>query len=296
MKVFEVLKFVLSHPLNRGRAFPAVSRVLRWQLASRLLHEAEFSLPFVNQTRMLVNRSGATSNFYCGLHEPDEMGFALHVLNLGDLFIDIGANVGAYTMLAASVGASVVAVEPIRDTYARLAANVRLNGFDSVVRAHRIGLSDTNGRLRFSTSQDSINHVLAPGEVVPATEVDVVTLDSLLAGQAPTLIKIDVEGHELPVLRGADKTLTSKTLLAVIVETNGSGLRYGIPDTDLYGFMAARDFEPFVYSGLGRALTKVDTSDGPAPENTVFLARTNIEKTKQRISTARTSTLVNASI
>lgn len=295
VKILEVLRFILAHPLNRGGAVPAMSRLLRWQLASRLLPEAEFSLPFVNRTRMLVNRSGATSNFYCGLHEPDEMGFTLHVLNPGDIFVDIGANVGAYSVLAAEAGASVVAIEPIPDTWTRLTTNIRLNGFESLVTAYRVGLSDANGSLRFSTNKDSINHVLAPGEDVPAVDVDVVTLDSLLGGRSPALIKIDVEGHELPVLRGAEKTLASESLLAVIVETNGSGVRYGIDDSDLYAFMMKRSFEPHAYRGTSRTLTRVPDK-GPLPENTIFLARTHMERTRALIGAAGRSKLVNASI
>ena len=298
MKLLQVLRFVLSHPLNRGKALVAFRRVVRWQLAVRLLPEAEFSLPYVNGSRLLVKRgmTGATGNFYCGLHEQDEMGFALHVLRRGDVFVDIGANVGSYTVLAASLGARVVAVEPIPGTFDRLIANVRLNGMESSVTAHRVGLSDRNGSLRFTTDYDTVNHVMGETENLPGTDVAVVTLDSILTGVSPALIKIDVEGHELPVLIGAGRTLESSSLLAVIMETNGSGLRYGISDAQPYKLMEARGFEPHTYSAVTRVLTRLAMHAGTSVLNTVFIARGKVDEVRARIARAPRATLINGSI
>ena len=62
-----------------------------------------------------------TGNIYCGLAEFADMAFVLHVLRAGDLFVDIGANAGAYTLLASSVaGAKTTCFEPVPATYARL--------------------------------------------------------------------------------------------------------------------------------------------------------------------------------
>lgn len=298
MKLLQVMRLVLSHPLNRGKRTAAFLRVLRWQLAARLLPEAQFSLPYVNGSRLLVTRgaTGATGNFYCGLDEQDEMGFALHVLRRGDVFVDIGANVGSYTVLAASLGARVVAAEPIPNTFDRLTANVRLNEMQSSVTAHRVGLSDKNGTLRFTTSYDTINHVMAKSENLPGADVPVVTLDSILRGESPTLVKIDVEGHELPVLMGAATTLASASLLAVIVETNGSGLRYGISDAQLYGLMEVRGFEPHTYSAVTRVLTRLDMHAGTSVLNTVFIARGKVDEVRARIARAPRATLINGSI
>jgi hypothetical protein len=60
-------------------------------------------VPFVGDTRLLVARGmrGATGNVYVGLHEFEEMAFALHALRPSSRFIDVGANVGSYTVLAA---------------------------------------------------------------------------------------------------------------------------------------------------------------------------------------------------
>lgn len=138
MKVLQVLRSILSHPLNRGKAFAALLRVVRWQLAARLLPEAEFSLPFVNDSRLLVTRgmTDASGTFYYGLHEQDEMGFALHVLRPGDVFVDIGAKTRVLMRLDMRAGTSVLntvfiergKIDEVRALVARAPAATLING------------------------------------------------------------------------------------------------------------------------------------------------------------------------
>jgi len=79
---------------------------------------------------------GATGNIYVGLHEFEQMAFLLHCLRSEDIFIDVGANVGSYTVLAsAAVGAKTIAFEPIESEYNGLMANIELNGIAHLVDA-----------------------------------------------------------------------------------------------------------------------------------------------------------------
>ena len=96
-----ILHFIWSQPLNKDARLRAVLRFFRWQIASRLI-KCSIAMPFVEDTLLLATSgmAGATLNWYNGLHEPREMGFALHLLRPGDLFVDVGANVGSYTVLA----------------------------------------------------------------------------------------------------------------------------------------------------------------------------------------------------
>ncbi|TMC68336.1 MAG: FkbM family methyltransferase, partial [Chloroflexi bacterium] len=93
--------------------------MVRWQFVSRLI-AGPIALPFVEGTSLFAMRgmTGATGNWYCGLHEVREMAFVLHLLRAKDHFLDVGANVGSYTVLAGgAVGARVTAVEPIPETF-----------------------------------------------------------------------------------------------------------------------------------------------------------------------------------
>jgi hypothetical protein len=149
-------RFIASHPLTRDRKLAAFARFARWQLESRL--RSEVIVPWIAGTRLAVRRGmrGATGNIYCGLHEFTEMAFTLHLLRVGDLFADIGANVGSYTVLAAGVcGARVVAVEPGARAGAALAKNVMLNSLGDQVSVQDVTLGASAGELAFSTAQDT---------------------------------------------------------------------------------------------------------------------------------------------
>jgi len=94
--MWSLLKFVWHHPLNASGQLAALWRVLRWQLTARLM-PGLIELPFVQGTSLFAMRgmTGATGNWYCGLHEVHEMAFVLHLLRPGDHFLDVGANVGS---------------------------------------------------------------------------------------------------------------------------------------------------------------------------------------------------------
>ena len=223
MSLLNTISFIWKHPLNRSHQWRAVYRFLRWQIASRLMPESAFGVPFVNNTRLFMSRgmTGATGNWYCGLHELSEMGFVLHVFNEGDVFVDVGANIGSYTIIAAgAIGARVVAIEPIPATFKRLEENIDLNRLNDRVRAHCLGLSDKPGILMFTSHLDTVNHVVAKSEPGNSISIPVTTLDDLLQGTSPTIIKIDVEGHEVAVLEGSKKTLSNPALIAILLETN----------------------------------------------------------------------------
>lgn len=290
--MWSLLKFVWNHPLNAEGKPAAVWRVLSWQIATRLMH-GMIALPYVQGTSLFASRgmTGATGNWYCGLHEVHEMAFVLHLLRPGEHFADVGANIGSYTVLAGgAVTARVTAVEPIPETFAHLLRNVALNGLNERVRCCQAGLSVQPGTLRFSAGLDTVNHVLAEGEDLPGVDVPVIRLDDLVGQDVPTLMKIDVEGHELAVLHGGQATLGDLRLLAVIMETNGSGVRYGVSDNQLLDVMRGHGFVPFGYDPFARRLVDVTESSG----NTVFVRdRTAVEA---RVKSAPKFSLVNGEI
>ena len=285
---FSLLKFVFAHPLNAHGRFSALVRVLRWQVVSRIA-PGPVALPFVDDTFLWCKRgmTGATGNYYCGLHEPDEMAFVAHFLRPDDLFLDIGANVGSYTLLASSSGAKVVAVEPVPSTFNHLQMNVLLNRFQSTVRLMNIGLADSVGELRFTNSLDTMNHVLADGELGPYVSVAVDTVDNVVGASVPTVIKIDVEGYETAVLAGATATLCNRNLQVVICETNGSGSRFGKSNEDINDILLRCGFLACSYDAASRAISP-EISSGL---NTIFIR--NVAGASLRTKESRQLRLVN---
>jgi FkbM family methyltransferase len=262
------VRFIASHPLTRDRKLAAFTRFARWQLESRL--RSEILVSWIGGTRLAMRHGmhGATGNVYCGLHDFAEMSFVLHLLRSGDLFADIGANVGSYTVLTAGVrGARVVAIEPDPDAGINLSRNIAINGLGDRVRMEAVALGDSVGELAFSTGHDTMNHVLSDREGTHR-KVRQTTADLLFADETPLAMKLDVEGYEAAVLAGARTTLGDPKLKALIVELNGSGSRYGFDDQQVHRTLLERGFAPFNYNPVSRMLA---AQQGICTQNTIYV-------------------------
>lgn len=252
-----LIRYLTQHPLNRRMQLRNLPGIARWYLASRLLHGAAVIVPFVNRSKLIAipGRWGSEANVLCGLHEFADMGFLLHILRPGDLFCDVGANVGTYTILASSaIGARSMAFEPIEATYTDLVANIAVNGISDLAMACRLAIGSKPGQLNLTNAHDTTNHVELNDQVGGLQSVEVDSLDRRLAGEAPVLLKIDVEGWESETLAGGEATLNDHRLKAVILELNGSGHRYGFSDEDTHRLMLSAGFEPFGYAPFERRL------------------------------------------
>ena len=272
MSLISTLSYILRHPLNRSAKCLALLRFLKWQAGSRLVPGAVL-VPFVNDTVLVVSpgMTGATQEIYTGLHEFEDCGFLLHLLRADDLFVDVGANVGVYSVLAAgAVGATAVAIEPVPTTFAKLRLNLRTNGLDGKARAHNIGLGRTASTLRFTVDRDTMNHVITDESWAgPSVQVSVRTLDAVLDGQSPSLIKIDVEGWESEVLAGAEAALRQPSLLALIVEMNGQDPAFNSNEKAVHDCLLLNGFAPHAYNPFTRSLTPLPSKHLSAP-NTIY--------------------------
>lgn len=131
------------------------------------------------------------------------------------LFVDAGANVGFHSLMLASVrpDLDIVAFEPHPELHPLLVANVAANRFARVT-AERCALSDREGTRPFYLNRSHMSASLEPGfdrAHAGVVDVPVTTLDAYLARRAGVpgrfLLKVDVEGHEGPLLAGAEQTL-----------------------------------------------------------------------------------------
>jgi FkbM family methyltransferase len=271
MRIGNTLRYILGHPLNRNHPVKAIQRFLAWQIGSRLVPGAVV-FDWIGGAKIIARRgeTGITGSIYCGLQEFEEMSYVLHTIAPNDLFVDVGANIGAYTILACAVkGARGYCFEPVPGTYARLRANLRLNDLDERVTSLNMGVSDEEGVLHFTNDQDTVNHVATQNEKNNKNVVSVAvkTLDTVLRDEAPSIIKIDVEGFETPVLQGASKTLAQPSLHSIIIELNGSGARYGFDERALAKLLEAAGFRAYRYHPMERRLEALVLSSLQYPGN-----------------------------
>jgi FkbM family methyltransferase len=165
--------------------------------------------------------------------EPDTITW-LDQLRSGDLFVDIGANVGVYTLYAAiKRGADVIAFEPEAQNFAALNRNLLTNRVGDRVSAWPLALSDHNGLTRLNLADMTVggsHHVAGtpidewgrpfiPRHVQGSVAMSLDTaLESVASGKCPRFVKIDIDGGEEAVLAGMSRVLADRRLEQVLVE------------------------------------------------------------------------------
>lgn len=284
-KIYYTLQSVASHPLKRGHKWRAMREFCVAQLAVRLI-PGDVCVAFPNQTRLLVSpRMKGSAHFISpGLCEFDDMSFVTHFLRADDLFADVGANVGAYTVLASGVsGARTVCFEPSPSTFQYLEQNVRINDLASKVRMFNAAVGRSPGRLRLTQNLGTENHICQQTGRDGGVEVEVTTLDTVLAATPPALMKMDVEGFETEALGGAEALLSRPGLEAMIIERGGMASRYGYDETSLHQRIRAMGFIPCSYSALERRLFEIS----PEKEGNIIYVR-DFNRVRQRVQSSPT--------
>lgn len=139
--------------------------------------------------------------------------------------LDVGANIGLFTLFmiwkyGRDRFAAIHVFEPNPDTYARLTRNLAANGLEGLCTAHMLALSDRAGTIYMESPRGySVLNMISETGTVP---VQCETLDVWRTTQGIAkvdLFKVDVEGHELPLLRGAPTTLDVSDHLFIEVKS-----------------------------------------------------------------------------
>lgn len=285
-KIKRTMGFILTHPLGKRHPLRAFLRFLYWQFQTIIFRSDFIVKTFISPVKFYARKglTGISGNIYTGLHEFNDMAFLLHLLRPDDIFFDIGANVGAYTLLASGIcHAQSTALEPVVTTFHILNKNIVLNKLQDKVTLLNCGAGAVSGNVTFSVHEDTTNHVIAHDErVANKQNLPVINVDSLLITHHPCLIKIDVEGYETKVLKGMKETLELPSLKAIIIELNGSGGRYGFNEGDIHDLLVAKGFRSFAYDPFTRSLTKLATY---GQHNTIYCR--DIPFIMERIRTAK---------
>jgi FkbM family methyltransferase len=187
---------------------------LRWRFTSR-----PFWVRLGNGLPVRIpHGGGALFIYYAGWSEPDLAAFLERRVEPGHVVLDIGAHIGEFTLLAAARGATVHAFEPDPANATLLRANVARNDFQSRVTVHEYAVSDHEGEMRFLAHHNpslsalwTEQHAAGPASTV---RVRVRRLDSIELSRVD-VIKIDTEGAELAVLRGAARLLATFSPIVV---------------------------------------------------------------------------------
>mgnify|MGYP003988293297 FL=1 len=270
-----------KHPLVENPVYA----IARYLIVNVLFIFQVFNLKvkWVNNLKYYLSNedSSMKENYYCHIGNFDDSLFILNYINPDETFVDVGANVGHFTLLTNGlIGAKTISIEPVKKTFARLVANINLNKLSNVI-AHNIAISSSNEYLKIINHRGELNKVSCENEKKYEI-VRALTLDQLLMKEDNvSLVKIDVEGYEKYILKGAKKTLSNKNLNIIIIELNGLNNYYKYNELDVINILIENNFRPFRFIPNEKKLYPLSNKNSLA-HNTLFIR--NINLAKERLS------------
>jgi FkbM family methyltransferase len=262
--------------------FSSNKRITEWR---KLRNETESVVIDVgdNAKLKLFTDSVLSETIYVGRFENAELDFVKRYLKKDDVFLDIGANVGLFTVVGASkVGTQgkVYSFEPVKKTYTRLSENVQLNNF-TCVKLFNAGLSNTDGELEMTTSAEGFDAWNSFGKPTAGSnfikeKVAIYKLDSCISQNDISnvnLAKIDVEGWECNVMIGGKDLFSSDNAPDLLVEfTEENCKNAGFTCAGLYDILIDFGYKMFLYDEARKTLI-------PEPKRKVY-THINIVATK----------------
>ncbi len=232
----------------------------------------------VNGYKLKVNITHrmAALIYWRGAHEWAALYLLRHELKKGMVVYDIGANIGEMSIFSAHLlgeGAKVFSFEPMKETYKILKENIALNGYENRVKAFDIALSDKTGEADLYAAteynengsfEDGLHTLYATNDrSVKLQTIRMETLDSKQGElPAPDFIKLDVEGAELHVLKGAGNTLKTKHPKIVLEFNKDTFEAAGYSQREVLDFLRQFDYKFFTVETRGR-LEKLDEANMP---------------------------------
>lgn len=188
-----------------------------------------------------------------GSHEKKSTEYMKLIVKSEQTIVDIGANIGYFALLEKKQGANVIAIEPSIDNFETLKHNLKINSFNAEV--HNLAISDYEGTTKFYISK-ACNRSSLYGE--GKYEVcKVTTIDKLMKKRKIDLIRMDVEGSEMNILRGMKKTLEEGYLKHIFVEVHpvelremGSSITEVLDFLDGYGYVIKKAYYESDPSGI----------------------------------------------
>lgn len=204
--------------------------------------------------------------FFTGVYDQNGLDFIKTILKEGDTFIDIGANIGCFTLVGAQIvgnSGRVIAFEPVDIVSKKLEQNITLNRLVNVC-IEKKAVFENNGVLQLhlanqeNLGMSSVNrHDSESGVVI---NVEAVSLDEYLKYEKIDeikLIKIDIEGAELYALRGMETTL-SEYKPVLIVEVSPEVTKSSEERLQVFNYLIERNYERFVIQDDGELIQPDD--------------------------------------
>ena len=210
-----------------------------------------------------------------GVYERNTMRHLLKLAKPNMTFMDVGANIGAYTLTMAKhlTKGNVISFEPNPRTIKYLQRNIDLNGLKNI-RIVDIGLSDKEEEVILYTSSlttASINKGKNTGETekIKLTTLDLFCRENKI--EQIDLIKIDIEGHEAKCLKGAEEIIDKSKQMVLIMEIDDNCKAVGLEKNELFHSITDRGFKGFKPRGYPFAMEEIKDLSEDYVDNIIFV-------------------------
>jgi len=281
---------IWRHPANRSRRIRGLAGFFAWQFFKHVL-KRPVVIRFHGKRLKCYPDSTSTSGalYFSGYPDFWEMKFLKAYLRPADNFLDIGANSGVYSILAAACigdAGHVDAFEPVDRTAVRIEEQAALNQLDNLS-VHRFAVSDQCGELEFGYSGDDATMHLRRADERAANPIVVksITLDSFEPYPRYAAGKMDIEGAEPMALAGAAARLAQRNPPVWLLELAGYSTCYGISSDEVVEQLAGSGFDCAVFDVSSRTLRYTSKPWELGVQNVLAIAREQKAVVEQRLAT-----------
>jgi FkbM family methyltransferase len=283
-KISERYRQFQKHPVTKNKEWQAMYNYISFNIKNRFF--AELKYKWIHNLKFIARKgdAGIVGNIYFGVYEFEETIFLLHLMREEDLFLDVGANLGHYSLMLSGIKkCKSITIEPVPTTFQQLLKQIKINNLEHLIEPSNIGISNSDGELYFSTDRGTMDRIVDKN-YKNSIRVPVLKLDSLLANATPLAIKIDVEGYEKHVLEGGINTLKKEDIKVLILELNQSGEKFGVSDEEIYAKVISLGFQPYSYDVSDRKLIKLQNYN-KQQFNTIFIRDEEFVRDRLKTST-----------
>ncbi len=266
IQTWKILRLAISGEIKSAPMGLKLGAIRNYPGLQPFFPDEYFDFPFiggniylnVKESRMMLARA-------LGVYEPDKTQTICSLLKPGQVFIDVGCNKGDFSLLAAKIigkDGSVLAFEPEPDNCQWIEKSIKLNNYGSI-KLFQLALADKNEDAQLYLGEKSGWHSLisSHGNTRKSTiEVKKRTLDSILEEVGDyhvDMIKIDVEGAEMEVLKGASKMFDNNPKLTVLLDLHP---HMGVDPVAVCKFLSDRNFNILKMKAPHTSLGNIDNT------------------------------------
>lgn len=281
---------ILKHPMNKKHKLNAVGRIFWWKINQLFFHIPAI-VTFDNQIKCICPPESACGSLvvYCCYYEYPEMIFLEKTLKPDSVFVDVGANIGIYTLIASSKirKGRIYSFEPIPAVQNTLYQNIRINHLEDKVTVVNKVVSDKTGQERFVIHDISEYSHISSNQGSKSILIDSVKLDDFCKNQRIDhidIIKIDVEGAELKVLKGMENALKMGKVRFLIAELNSRNSSYGGNSNQVIDYLKKFKYSIFkIDDELG--IKEIEEVDNNQTFNIIAFLKKDMVEVKKHLKT-----------